>query len=99
MRGLGSSLWPPMILASLSVAGIFAGMLLRIRAFLYLGSLFLLMALVSMVSHAHQRFDHVWPWWAFGIGLGIAILVMFGLFEKRKREMRQLAEHLNQWEQ
>jgi hypothetical protein len=30
---------------------------------------------------------HVWPWWAFGIGTGIAILVMFGMIEKRKNDL------------
>lgn len=75
-----------------------AGILFQIRSFLYLGSLFLLMAMITMVAHAHQRLDHVWPWWAFGITLGIAILVMFGLFEKRKNEMKSIAGRLKEWE-
>jgi Na+-driven multidrug efflux pump len=65
---------------------------------LYFGSLFLLMAMITMVAHAHQRLDHVWPWWAFGIGLGIAILVMFGLFEKKKNEMKAIAGRFKEWE-
>ena len=98
INGLGAKLWPPMILAVLSVLGIFAGMLFQIRAYLYLGALFLLMAMVTMVSHAHQRLEHVWPWWAFGITMGIAILVMFGLFEKRKNDMREVIGQLKDWE-
>ncbi|MCP4094884.1 MAG: hypothetical protein GY748_01445, partial [Planctomycetaceae bacterium] len=35
---------------------------------------------------------HVWPWWAFGIGTGIAILVMFGVIEKRKNELGSLKD-------
>jgi hypothetical protein len=98
ISGLGDQLWPPMVLAALSVAGIMAGILLQVRSFLYLGCLFLLMAMITMVAHAHQRLDHVWPWWAFGITLGIAILVMFGLFEKKKNEMKEIAGRLKEWE-
>ena len=98
INGLGQKLWPPMVLACLSVAGILAGMLLQIRAYLYLGTMFLLMSMISMVSHAHQRLEHVWPWWAFGITLGIAILVMFGLFEKRKNDMKQVVGRLREWD-
>ena len=95
--GIGQSLWPPMILALLGLAGAFAGMMLQIRAFLYLGAGFVLLALVSMVAHAAQAIDHVWPWWAFGIGVGLAILIFFGIFEKKRAEVVQLIERLRQW--
>ncbi len=98
ISGIGENLWPPIILATLSVAGIMCGMMFRVKSFLYFGSLFLLMAMITMVAHAHQSLNHVWPWWAFGIGLGIAILVMFGLFEKKKNEMQALAGSLREWE-
>jgi len=98
ISGLGDKLWPPMVLAVLAVGGILAGMMLQIRAFLYLGIVFLLLALVTMVSHAHHRFEHVWPWWAFGFSLGVAILVMFGLFEKKKKEMGQVLGQLRRWD-
>ena len=98
IQGLGDSLLPPMVLAFLSVVGIMSGIFLQVRSYLYLGSLFLLMAMITMVAHAHQRFDHVWPWWAFGITLGIGILVMFGLFEKKKKEMNAIAGRLKEWE-
>jgi hypothetical protein len=87
ISGIGESLAPPIILAVLSLAGIMAGIILRIKAFLYFGTLFLFMAMLSMVAHAQQALAHVWPWWAFGIGTGIAILVMFGMIEKRKNDL------------
>jgi hypothetical protein len=99
IRGVGTSLWPPMILAGLSVAGVMVGIMLRIRAFLYLGTSFTLLALITMVWHAARAIEHVWPWWAFGIGLGIAILVLFGVFEKKRPEMLALITRLRQWEQ
>ena len=98
ITGFGENLWPPMVLALLAVGGIMAGIMFQIRAYLYLGFVFLLMAMISMVSHAHQRFEHVWPWWAFGVGLGVAILVMFGLFEKRKNDMQAIAGRLKEWD-
>ena len=88
-----------MILATLSVAGALLGMMLRIRAFLYLGASFALVSLITMVAHAAQAIDHVWPWWAFGVGMGIAILVLFGIFEKQKAEILRLIARLREWEQ
>lgn len=90
ISGIGESLAPPIILAVLSLGGIMAGIILRTKAFLYFGTLFLFMSMLSMVAHAQQTLGHVWPWWAFGIGTGIAILVMFGLIEKRKNELDSL---------
>lgn len=88
----------PLILTSLSVGGIFAGIALRVRGFLYLGSSFLFLSLVAMVWNAQRLVDHSWPWWVFGISLGLAILAFFGLFEKYRREMQQLIVRLRQWE-
>ena len=99
LRGVATSLWPAMILATLSVAGAMLGMALRIRAFLYLGASFALVSLITMVAHAAQAIDHVWPWWAFGVGMGIAILVLFGIFEKQREEVLRLVAKLKEWEQ
>ncbi len=87
----------PLILTSLSVAGIFAGIMLRVRAFLYLGSSFLLLSIVAMVWNAQRIVGHTWPWWAFGISLGLVILIIFGLFEKHRKEVEQLITRLRQW--
>ncbi|HZN35775.1 MAG TPA: hypothetical protein VFB80_18225, partial [Pirellulaceae bacterium] len=99
LRGLGTDLRPPMILLGLSVAGALAGIALRVRAFLYLGAAFTLLALTSMVWHASRSIEHVWPLWAFGICLGVGLLVMLVLFEKNKAEMHQLVARLRKWEQ
>jgi len=95
---LGESLWPPMLLALLSVAGILAGMALRVRAFLYQGMSFLGLAVLSMIWHASRHIGHVWPWWAFGVVLGLSILALFGLFEKKRPEVLLLVERMRQWE-
>ncbi len=98
LTGVANSLWLPMALALFSVAGVFAGILMRVRAFLYLGSSFLLLSMISMVWYAAQNIGHVWPWWAFGIALGLAILTIFGLFEKKRNEALQLLDELRQWD-
>ncbi len=98
IAGVGEQLWPPIILALLAVAGILCGIGFRIRAFLYLGTLFLLLSMVAMVYHAQQALHHTWPWWVFGICMGTAILFMFGMFEKRRNKMKQIAEQLQQWD-
>ena len=86
------------MLAILSVIGVFAGIALQIRVYLYLGTSFLFVSLLSMVMHAHQKFDHVWPWWAFGITMGSAILVMFGFFEKKRPELTAWIEKIRNWD-
>ena len=99
LRGMGKEFWPPLILMGLSVLGAMMGIAFRVRAFLFLGFAFMLVSLTSMVWYASTAlFSHVWPWWAFGIGVGIAILVLFGYFEKNKAEVRALIERLRRWE-
>ncbi|MCH7729209.1 MAG: hypothetical protein IH991_22425, partial [Planctomycetes bacterium] len=91
-------LWPPMILALVAVLGALSGILMRVRAFLYLGSTFLLLAVVSMVWHAERAIDHVWPWWAFGMGLGLCILVLFGIFEMKREQTTRWVAQLRRWD-
>jgi hypothetical protein len=98
LQGIGDRLWPPMVLAGLSVAGFFLGIALRIRSFLVLGASFVLLSVISMVWHAHVAIQHSWPLWAFGIGLGICILVLFGLFEKQRPQLTAWIERIQHWE-
>ena len=98
LTGIAESFWLPVVLMVLSVLGVLAGISLRVRAFLYLGASFLLLSLVSMVWHAAEAIDHTWPWWAFGIGLGLGVLTLFGLFERKRNEMLRLLGELRTWE-
>jgi len=95
---MGEHLWPPMILAGLSIVGVFLGIAFRVRAFMYLGFSFTMLSIVSMVWHAHVAINHTWPWWAFGVSLGIGILTLFGVFEKKRPEIMQWIEQLQQWD-
>jgi hypothetical protein len=98
INGVAIAPWLPLVLAALSIAGVFAGILLRVRAFLYLGTVFLVIALFTMIWYAAVELDRTWIWWVCGIVTGILIIVLFGLFEKKRDEMLRVVERLKQWE-
>jgi len=87
-----------LVLAALSIAGVFAGILLRVRAFLYLGTVFLVVALFTMIWYAAVELERTWIWWVCGIVTGVLIIALFGLFEKKRDEMLRMVEKLKQWE-
>ena len=37
---------------------------------------------IRLVVSTVAELEHVWPWWVFGISMGVAILFLFGIFEK-----------------
>jgi hypothetical protein len=98
LAGLGKSLWLPVILAVLCVLGVLAGILLRVRAFLFLGVGFLLVDVLAMIWHAAVDQAHTWLWWACGIVLGAAILALFAVFEKRRNDVLELLDRFRAWE-
>jgi hypothetical protein len=98
IAGLGRSAVLPLVLALLSVGGVLAGIVLRVRAFLMLGVGFLGLVVFSMIWHAAVDLSQTWVWWASGIVLGIAILGMFALFEKRRNDVLRVVERLRQWD-
>jgi len=98
IAGVGESLWLPVVLAVFCVAGILGGILLRVRAFLFLGAGFLLLDVFAMIWHAAVDRAQTWVWYASGIVLGAAILALFAVFEKRKNEVRGVVEELRKWD-
>ena len=88
----------PLVLAVLSVAGVLAGILLRVRAFLLLGVGFLGLVVFSMIWHAAVDLSQTWVWWASGIVLGVAILGLFALFEKRRNDVLRVVERIKEWD-
>jgi hypothetical protein len=98
IAGLGRSAVLPLVLALFSVAGVFAGILLRVRAFLLLGVGFLGLVVFSMIWHAAVDLSQTWVWWASGIVLGVAILGLFALFEKRRNDVLGLVERMKEWD-
>ena len=97
IAGVGQSLWLPVILAALCVAGLLAGVFFRIRAFLYLGLGFLMLDVFSMIWHAAVNREQTWVWYASGIVLGAIILALFAVLEKRRNDVRDLIGKLREW--
>jgi hypothetical protein len=84
------------LLAIIAVAGIAAGIGLRIRAFLYAGFGFLIFDVGYMVFRAGR--EDTWVWWMAGIALGVGVLLAFALFEKRKKDVERWVNTLRTWD-
>src|SRR5207237_2805668 len=97
ITGLGNSVVLPVVLALLSVGGVLGGILLRVRAFLFLGVSFLFLVVFAQIWHAAVDRAQTWVWWASGIVLGAAILTLFALFEKRRNDVARVLEAIRQW--
>jgi hypothetical protein len=97
LAGLGNSATLPLVLAALSVAGVLLGIMLRMRAYLLLGTGFLGVVVLSMIWYAAVDLEQTWIWWTCGVALGAAILTLFGLFEKRRLNIVHLVDELRAW--
>ena len=51
-RGVAEAPWLPLVLAGLAIVGVLAGILLRVRALLFLGLSFLTLSLLTIIYHA-----------------------------------------------
>ena len=98
INGVANSPWLPLILSSFSLAGVFAGILFRIRGLLLLGSVFLLLSIITMIWYASANFGWTWLWYVAGIVTGATIIFMFAVFEKKRSEVLRLVEGLKEWE-
>jgi hypothetical protein len=100
LAGLGQDPIRPVVLVVLAVLGVFAGMLLRVRSFLFLGALFLLLGIFALIRHAaHAAEDRGRIVWLIaGIVLGAAIFLLFAFFEKKRNEVMRLLQKLKDWE-
>ncbi|OYP34015.1 hypothetical protein [Rhodopirellula sp. MGV] len=98
IQGIGSTIAGPIVLITLALAGAGAGVLLRVRPFLYLGTAFVFIGVTSMVWHAGQQMDAVWPWWVFGIGTGVLLMIGLMAIEKNKPELKRIALSMQQWD-
>jgi hypothetical protein len=97
IAGVGESAVLPLALAVLAVAGVLGGILLRVRAFLFLGVTFLFLDVFAMIWHAAVGRQQYWLWWVCGILLGGGIIALFALFEKRRNEVLRVVEELKSW--
>ena len=98
IQGIGETLWPPIVLAMLSILGVLVGIGLQVRAFLYLGVAFLVISILGMVSHAHQALGSTWPWWLFLLSTGICLWVLIALRDRYQQRLQQFINDLREWE-
>jgi hypothetical protein len=96
IAGLDSVLLP-IVLATLAVAGVLAGIVFRVRGFLFMGLSFLLLDILAMIWHVAVDRYQPWLWWVSGIVLGVAILAVFAVFEKRRNDVLRLIEEIRRW--
>jgi hypothetical protein len=98
INGVANSPWLPLVLGSFSLAGVFAGIIFRIRGLLLLGAVFLLLSIVTMIWYASVNLGWTWLWYVAGIVTGATIIFMFAVFEKKRSEVLRLVEGLKEWE-
>jgi hypothetical protein len=96
INGVAEAPWLPGVLAGISIFGVLLGILLRVRAFLYLGTAFLAVAIMTIIWHAAE--GHTWVWWIAGIVTGVFIIALFGIFEKRRDDVLRVVEELKHWQ-
>jgi hypothetical protein len=98
INGVPNSPWLPLILGAFSLAGVFAGIVFRIRGLLLLGTIFLLLSLVTMIWYASVNFGWTWLWYVAGIVTGATIIFMFAVFEKKRSEVLRVVDGLKDWD-
>ena len=99
MRGVGENILLPLVLVGLSLLGALAGIVLRIRSFLYLGVLFLMVVLVRMIIYAAFEQGQMWTFWIAVVCSGAAIIALFAVFEKRRNDVLAAVARLKDWQQ
>jgi hypothetical protein len=97
LTGVAQAPWLPLVLGALSIAGVFGGIVLRVRGFLFLGLGFLTLSLFSIIWYAAVDLRQTWLWSASGIVAGILILALFALFEKKRQEVLSVVDQLKDW--
>jgi hypothetical protein len=97
LNGVAEAPWLPVILAAISLVGIFAGIMLRVRSFLLLGTGFLMLSLFTIIWYAAVDLEQTWLWSATGIVAGILIIAVFAVFEKKRQDVLRLVDQLKQW--
>lgn len=97
INGVAESPWLPLILAALSLLGVLCGIMFRVRAFLFLGATFLLVAVLTMIWYASVNLGWTWLWYVAGIVTGALIIFTFALFEKKRTEVLRVVEDLRGW--
>ncbi len=95
---LGESLWLPLVLILLSVLGVLAGIVLRMRSFVVLGITFLTLVIVTMICHAALVDNQMWIFWVFCICVAFAIIALSAVLSKRHDDILAALMRFRQWQ-
>ena len=98
INGVDNAPWLPIVLAVLAVGGVVAGLMMRIRAFLFLGTAFLLLSMLTMIWSASVNLQWTWLWYVTGIAFGVLIIYTVAMFERKREQMIGFVERLKQWQ-
>lgn len=98
INGVGNAPWLPAILAAFSIAGIFVGILMHVRAFLFMGLSFLVISLMTVIWYAAVDLEQTWLWYVTGIVTGVIIIAVFAVFEKKRNEVIHVVAKLKSWD-
>jgi hypothetical protein len=98
LQGVARAPWLPMVLGGLAIVGVFAGILLRVRAFLILGCSFLVVSLLTIIWYAAVDLQQTWLWSATGIAAGVLILIVFAVFEKQRQAVLNVLDKMKEWQ-
>jgi hypothetical protein len=98
LAGIGNSVVLPLVLLGLSMLGILTGMALRIRSFLHLGVVFLLVVLATMLKYVTIDLHQTWVFWVCVILTGAATIAFFAVFEKRRNDIMAAMQRFKAWE-
>ena len=97
LTGVAQAPWLPLVLTGLSLVGILIGFVSRVKSFMLLGSGFLCLSLLTMIWHAASNLGWTWLWYVTGIVLGIGIITVFALFERKRTEMDAWLKDFKGW--
>ena len=97
LKGVSQSPYLPLVLGGLAIVGVLAGIVLRVRAFLFLGASFLVLSLFTIIWYAAVDLQQTWLWAASGIVTGIAIIAVFAVFEKKRDDVLRMLDELKRW--
>lgn len=98
INGVAEAPWLPVVLAGISILGIFLGIMFRVRAFLFLGISFLLVSMLTVVWHAAVDMKQTWLWYVCGIAAGMLILAIFAVFEKKRQRVLDMMRRMQDWD-
>lgn len=98
LGAIGQSVWLPLVLIGLSLAGVLAGIVLRVRSFLYLGTTFLALVVVTMVRYAAVDLRQTWILYLCCVGLGVAAIALVAFYEKRREAILEAVKGFRRWQ-